>query len=1341
MLIQRPKNTTPSATLIEPEIPDRTQPMLPSGEWGINLAAAQGVFPDNGLQVHIAAWSEMGKGDKVELLLNGNTVDQHSISEDTEVGQRSTLFVAPRHLQTGSYTLSYKVTRLNQTPETQTPAVKIYVKLEIPGGQDTDSEPGQHSNLFMYIDPTIVNGIVDKEIAEQGVPVIIRAESGTGVPYPDAAVDDVIVLSWGGVFQESAPLTALQISDPANHPIEILVTEETILKAGDTDSSGLAVTFRVRDKVNNYSEDWCKETRIVVSTGTNLLVAPVVKEALNNVLDLDTLGDKDITVQVWATLSQFKLDDIIILKMRGTTQDGDTVEVTAPEELVDNLPHSYELTLLNADVRKLAKTQVIFSYELKRSGSSDPLRSKGQFVRVEGEPTRLAAPIAEDEKQGAIDPGLTLTHIRIPFAPIIEVGMAIELKWFGTRPNGSTYDPKLERFFPNSDEVENLDGFLIDVAGQHLKTLEGGNLDLSYNLLSVEDDTIVSRGSQHAALLNVGKPTLELVKPIVLGEQNGALEPNDLPNGAGRFTAPRPTATPTKPKDIVTYTWLGEVTGEKVDSITLTTLSADSDVKFTLNAAFVAEHIEPNRGKKVTASYRIWRFETGQTSYSDPLVFVIGEAQGQLLEPAKVQEALNDVLDPVNAPDGATVEIAANRPKNAGDQFHMKWVSDDGVVNEPYNKSISGNNEGKPVEFLVNKSVVVASLNKTVTISYWVELFEGGKASGKDYELRVESQAFKLPVATFKEAIGAQKDQLNPNDVYPNGATVIIAATAQLKDGDEIIVTVEGKTTTTYPHKVLPMEEGKELSSIKVPHAVVDANNGLSISLSYIVKRKAGGTDGPSDPTVYDVRKVIGSGTLKIMGARYNRSTYRASSASRVLSAFNATTDRPVQAQWKYPNDTDWTTAATWRDTAPQEPLQVRTADDQITLNAANIIGNGIDTTVTGLAAFVAHRDVGDVVGWGNEAYGAKIPSTIITMDDIVEVSCTRSAYAARRANGAVVVWGTAAEGGSMTGVLPLDFVEVIGNATAFAGIKNTRQVVAWGTAADGGTLPAPISELSDVVRVVPAGQAFAALRATGHVVAWGLAANGATVPEDIAGLTDIKTLIGSFGAFAAHRANGRIVAWGHATYGATVPDKIASMTDIVELSCANAQAFTARRANGQVVAWGTAAYGGTVDPLIEGLTDIVEVTSTWRAFAARRGNGHVVAWGTQAEGGLVPDEIAGLDEIVQVCGSSMAFAALRKNGTVVAWGNVTVGGDTSAVVSQLTNVRALYDNTHGFTALTSDGRVVTWGHAAGGGDSSAVQDRLAGKVSHQASPVSRGLTLKASRWAALNVNPKSPAR
>ncbi|MHC8378352.1 RCC1 domain-containing protein [Pseudomonas sp. MDT1-16] len=1360
MLKQPKKRISPlsrsgTLALLEPEIPDRTLPDLSSGEWGINHAAARGVFPDKGLQVHVAPWVNMSKGDKVELLLNDKQVDQHTIG-DTDVDVRSTLFVAPRHLLTGAYTLYYRVLRLGQNPPGEESAKpRLFAKLEIPGGQDTDPAPG-HSGLFMFIDPKIVNDGVDKETAENGVPIIIRAESGIGVPYPDAAVDDVIVLSWGGVLLQSAPLTAKQISDPANNPIRILVEKATIEKAGDTD--GLAVTFRVRDKVNNYSEDWCREARIKVSLDAALLAPPIVKEAVNNVLDLDSLlakniadlykliekylpgltepieenfldlaelSDKPVTIQVWANEEKFKIGDSITVTLRGTTLDGEAVEISAQAVTVDNVPHTYDVPLDQADVRKLVKTQAIFSYQLKRDGVPDQ-RSKGQFVQINGEPTRLAAPIAEHAEGGAIDPDLTSTRIRIPHDPQIEVGMGIELKWFGTRPNGSIYDPELDWYMPDREEVVDPNGFFFTVEGRHLKTLEGGNLVLSYNLLIDEDGDIVKRGSRVAARLNVGEPQFELLNPIVLGEKDGALEPENLPNGASELTAPRPTDNPSKTKDIVTYTWEGEVTGKKEDSITLNALTANKNVKFKLNADFVKDHIEPNRGKKVTASYRILRFETDSVSYSNPLEFTVGKAAAELLPPAKVLQAIDDLLDPANSP--ATVSIEANRPENAGDHFYMTWATTDGTTVHTDDVPITGSMQGKTVEFSVVRTIIEACLNKDVTVSYRVVLFEGGESAGEDYSLRVERQTSTLPVATLREATGEQKDQINPDNVYPDGATVVIPATAQLKKDDVVTVTVVGKTTVPYTHSVLEAEADKELAVIKVAHAFIAANLDDNIDLSYTVKRKAGSTDGPSNLTVYDVRKVVASGKLKVMGARFSRSTYRASSALRVLSAFNIQTGLPIRAEWKYPTDTQWTTAATWRDSQPQEPLQVRSANDQLTLNPANIIGNGVDTTVTGLAAFVAHRDIGDMVGWGNATYGGTIPSTIITMDDIVEVSCTRSAYAARRANSAVVVWGTPAEGGTMPGVDPLNFVQVVGNSQAFAGIKNNGSVVAWGTATSGATVPDPIKLLTDITHVIAAGEAFAALRNTGQVVAWGLAANGATVPPEIGGFTDIKTVIGSFGAFAAHRANGRIVGWGHATYGGTVPEAIAALTDVVELSCANAQAFTARRAAGQVVAWGTATYGGTVDSLIGGLTDIVEVCATWRAFAARRSNGHVVAWGTAVEGGSVPADIATLDDIVQVCGSSTAFAALRKNGTVVAWGNATAGGDTTPVVEQLTNVLAIYDNTHGFCALTSDGRVVTWGQAAGGGDSSAVQDRLKGKVSYHATPASRGMALNAVR-------------
>ncbi|PWK40571.1 hypothetical protein C7534_1095, partial [Pseudomonas sp. OV226] len=626
MLIQPLKNLAPLA-LLTPEIPGAIEPQAPADEWGINLAAAVGNFPDKGLKVQIPIWSSKSLGDKVELLLNNNVVDQHTISDPVELRERTTLFVAPGRLQTGNWALAYRVTRLSQQPELFAPPLKLYVKFELPGGQDTDPDFG-HSGLYMaFFPPEVVQDGVDKDSAKNGVDVIVQAKPGSGTdrPYENIAVGDVITVSWGGQLVLSTPVTQAQIDAPLTNPVKVHIDEATILAAGDSGTEGLAVTFMVRDRVHNQAEDWCKETRIVVDTGNSLLDAPILEQADGNMLDLDTLGEEKLLLHVWAASAEFNQNDVIIMSLKGTTVDGDPINITVRQAIEKKPPTVVEVLLDNAGARALAKTQGVFSYVLERSGTIVN-RSKGRFINIIGEAKRLAAPIALDATSGALDPDLAGTRIRIPHDPLITAENGIELKWFGTRQDLTTYDPELEWFFPSTDEANDPDGFVIVVEGKHLKTLDGGTLDLSYNLLSDDNGTIVRRGSQHAALLNVGEAQFELVKPIVLGEVDGALEPDELPGGIGKLTAPRPIATPTVSGDVVTYTWLGEVTGKKEDSITLNALSKDKDVNFALNVQFVTDHIEPNRGKKITASYRILRNVTGKYSYSNLLEFIVGEA-------------------------------------------------------------------------------------------------------------------------------------------------------------------------------------------------------------------------------------------------------------------------------------------------------------------------------------------------------------------------------------------------------------------------------------------------------------------------------------------------------------------------------------------------------------------------------------------------------------------------------------------------------------------------------------------------------------------------------------------
>ncbi|CAE8690100.1 unnamed protein product, partial [Polarella glacialis] len=104
-------------------------------------------------------------------------------------------------------------------------------------------------------------------------------------------------------------------------------------------------------------------------------------------------------------------------------------------------------------------------------------------------------------------------------------------------------------------------------------------------------------------------------------------------------------------------------------------------------------------------------------------------------------------------------------------------------------------------------------------------------------------------------------------------------------------------------------------------------------------------------------------------------------------------------------------------------------------------------------------------------------------------------AFAAIKANGGVVTWGDADNGGNSSAVAPLlteGVVQVCGSARAFAAIKANGSVVTWGNAAFGGNSPAVASLLTEgVVQVCGNDFSFAAIKANGSVVTWGDAAFG----------------------------------------------------------------------------------------------------------------------------------------------------------------------------------------------------------------------------------------------------------
>lgn len=467
----------------ELDIPGRTGPVTdgPPQVWGINRGAALDNFPLHGLLCRAGPWGQMSTGDQVNIYWGTGQLVLPKTVQPHEVNTVLQMFIAPKHLIEGTFAVSYTITRLNQTPE-PSEVMHVEVKLTRPGGDDDTEEPG-HPHLFMSIPKEILEHGVDSTNIAAGVDIGIGKADGTA-PYPFAAAGDWIQVSWGGVFVASEPLSQEQAEGKL--PIVVHVEEGTITEAGDSDAGGLSVSYEVYDRVYNRSEDWSVAQRVVVAADATLLGAPVLKEAVNNVLDVDQLGNADGTAQVVAMnlsgKNDFEVGDTVFVRIKGTPKEGAPINLELPGFELISVPSIPEFKVPNTVLRQLAKTQIALSYRLKKVDTTEP-RSKTQFIDAIGEIQRLAAPVAVEAQQGALDPTLAQVRIDIPFDESFAPGQSIKLYWHGTTPELKPYLPTLDLRSITEKDIEAKLPLRINVPGPiHLTPINGGTLELYYEL-------------------------------------------------------------------------------------------------------------------------------------------------------------------------------------------------------------------------------------------------------------------------------------------------------------------------------------------------------------------------------------------------------------------------------------------------------------------------------------------------------------------------------------------------------------------------------------------------------------------------------------------------------------------------------------------------------------------------------------------------------------------------------------------------------------------------------------------------------------------------------------------
>lgn len=221
--------------------------------------------------------------------------------------------------------------------------------------------------------------------------------------------------------------------------------------------------------------------------------------------------------------------------------------------------------------------------------------------------------------------------------------------------------------------------------------------------------------------------------------------------------------------------------------------------------------------------------------------------------------------------------------------------------------------------------------------------------------------------------------------------------------------------------------------------------------------------------------------------------------------------------------------------------------------------------------AFAAIRDDGSVVTWGNQDAGgdsSEVADQLNGKTHAKEIYSTGSSYqggafAAIREDGSVVSWGsiynstnvsydpidTSSVANQLNG--KIDVVQIYTTGSAFAALRADGSVVTWGSKEGGGDSSEVASQLDGKVAVTQIystndgasysnpNAGFAALRADGSVVSWGSyidygVSGQATEPltvgdaaSDLNGDIDVVKIFSLSSAFAALRADGSVITWG----------------------------------------------------------------------------------------------------------------------------------------------------------------------------------------------------------------------
>ncbi|WP_330207328.1 MULTISPECIES: hypothetical protein [unclassified Pseudomonas] len=695
---------------------------------GIPIRAVEG-----DLQGIIPAWLTMSIGDLAEVFWGNDSaaVWSKTLEHDAELNQDLVFTIAKGQVLEGDATpVFYRITRKNQgAPEDSKPVMTLLVKLTRPGEYDDIPGDDGHSDLKF----SLSHDEVDENLPPSGVTMYI-------VPYRNLTRYDRILARWGSQ-QVVHVVTPEQAQDPIRNPIEVVFSRAVIDAAGDGDR--VAVAYQVIDRCGNYPDErapWSATRELLVDLGGNRLDEPqvLVNGIPTDSIDLDQLGDDDVTARVYITKDDFAVGDKVLLTWIGTPAQGSQIIVGPLEKEVLYVPFQLDFPIPNAAVKAIAKGAASVGYVRRRSDESDR-RSKNASVTVIGDISQLVAPTVDEAPGGTLPPETRWATVQIPWYPGRNSSDLINLIWSAQAPGNDTVyyeDPR-----PVGNVADN-QPVLRSVSNVEIQRFNGLNVKVYYVVTNSETGLLSVRESLPFMMqVGVALPTFD--RPEVEGaDANDVLDPDNVPPTGATLVVPY---LGTRDKDRVSYRWRGSASGGSISShVDLIPATAGRPVRITVDKKYVTANLNGT----VVADYSIQR--TGETlGHSHELTLRIGAALGELPPPFLVAPA-TDPIDVLAYPDGVTVRIEFLEALS-GDQARLVEV--DPPAGTPPFPLVEFNN--KRVDTVLSPAFLAARHGKVIELR-WDLNRDGGQAGESDAArvtlLKITDEDPRLPSPKIPQA-------------------------------------------------------------------------------------------------------------------------------------------------------------------------------------------------------------------------------------------------------------------------------------------------------------------------------------------------------------------------------------------------------------------------------------------------------------------------------------------------------------------------------------------------------------------------------------------------------------